>query len=429
MTTPSCFSGTGLSIDVRTPYVLGAEAIDNYTENVNDYSHTISADGGFTSASFTTTGNDAFVEDWLQNGLGRHITVYGSSLEIVWEGFVNQIDINMGGVSFSRGPLTNLGNRVMGTYTEIIVYDSGEEVTGTTTETIIVEDKDSQLRYGIWEKIINVGTALPSEADYARDLFLVENCKPEGFPSINLSGSSGETSITLQCRGYIDWLDYVYNAYPPEVPIIVGYSESSSASPSYSSSASASPSSSESASPSAGMSGWMDVIWASDKIIAILVEDPNHIIDTLYDKIYFNGVPVIAQELDNRTAKTIIDEILTLGGGNDDRWTFGIYANKKPVYQQIPTEIEYIYYKNNLNQAIETISGNIVNPWNVLPCKWVIIPDVLSSSGIKVGTPGNDPRVFFAEEVTYTAPDQVSISGAKVRKLEQYLAKLGLGGG
>jgi hypothetical protein len=171
----------------------------------------------------------------------------------------------------------------------------------------------------------------------------------------------------------------------------------------------------------------MDVIWASDKIIAILGEDPNHIIDTLYDKIYFNGVPVIAQELDNRTAKTIIDEILTFGGGNDDRWTFGIYANKKPIYQQIPTEIEYIYYKNNLTQAIETISGNILKPWNVLPCKWVIIPDVLSSSGIKA--PGNDPRVFFAEEVTYTAPDQVSISGAKVRKLEQYLAKLGLGGG
>jgi hypothetical protein len=391
MTTPSCFSGTGLSIDVKIPYVQGTDAIGNYTDNINSYTHTISASGGFTSASFTTTGNESFAENWLEYGLGRHITVYGSSLEIVWEGFVNQLDINMGGVSFSRGPLTNLGNRVMGTYTPIIDYTGGEPITGTTTETLVVDNEDSQLKYGIWEKIINIGTAEPEEADYARDLFLSENCVPEGFPSINLSDNSGEISISVQCRGYIDWLDYVYNLGEVEVD---------------------------------GVS-----IFSSDKIIAILAEDPNNIISTSYDKIYFNGVLVIDKELDNRTAKTIIDEILTYGGGNDDRWTFGIYANRKPVYQQIPTEVEYIYYKNNLNQAIETISGGILKPWNVLPCKWVAVPDVMSSSGIKVNAPRNDLRVFFAEEVTYTAPDQVSISGAKVRKLEQYLAKLGLGGG
>ncbi|MCJ7741654.1 MAG: hypothetical protein MUO95_03105, partial [Methanoregula sp.] len=208
---------------------------------------------------------------------------------------------------------------------------------------------------------------------------------------INLSDNSGEISISVQCRGYIDWLDYVYNLGEVEVD---------------------------------GVS-----IFSSDKIIAILAEDPNNIISTSYDKIYFNGVLVIDKELDNRTAKTIIDEILTYGGGNDDRWTFGIYANRKPVFQQIPTEVEYIYYKNNLNQAIETISGGLLKPWNVVPCKWVAVPDVMSSSGIKISSPKNDLRVFFAEEVTYTAPDQVSISGAKVRKLEQYLAKLGLGGG
>jgi hypothetical protein len=409
-------SSSGLSIVVYRPLILGGDHIGDFTEDVNSYTHTISASGGFTSASFTTTGNEIFAGDWLEYGLGRHIVVHGSSLEIVWEGFVNQIEIDMGGVSFSRGPLTNLGNRVMGTFTEIIQYEDGrEDVTGGANETLVVDNEDSQSRYGIWEKIINVGTALPIEADYTRDLFLVENCNPEGIPTINLGGT-GEISITVQCRGYIDWLDYIYNVFPPETPITDNYSVSSS------------PSSSVSASPSAGMIGWMPLIWASDKIIAILEEDPNHIIDTFYDKIYFNGVIVLAQELDNRTAKTIIDEILTLGGGNDDRWTFGIYANRKPVYQQIPTEVEYIYHKNAFNQAIETISGDILKPWNILPCKWIAVPDVLSSKGINVSTI-DDPRIFFAEEVTYTAPDQLSISGAKVRKLEQYLAKLGLGGG
>lgn len=391
MTTSSAFSGTGLSIDVKTPFIQGMEAIGNYAQDINSYTHTISASGGYLSASFNTAGSEGFAEDWLQNGLGRHITVYGPSVEVIWEGFVNQLDISMGGVSFSRGPLTNLGNRVTAWYTPIIEYVEGEAITGTTMPTLTVDDNESKLRYGIWEKIINLGTMESQNADYARDLFLAENSSPEGFPSINLTDNTGDVSINVQCRGYIDWLGYVYTYGDPEVD---------------------------------GTS-----IFASDKVIAILGQDPNDIISTSYEMIGFNGVLVIDKELDDRTAKTIIDEILTLGGGTDDRWTFGIYANRRPVFQSIPTEVEYIYYKNNRTQAIETIDGVILDPWNVVPCKWVAIPDILSSAGIKISYPRDDPRVFFAEEVTYTAPDQVTISGAKVRKLEQYLAKLGLGGG
>jgi hypothetical protein len=79
-------------------------------------------------------------------------------------------------------------------------------------------------------------------------------------------------------------------------------------------------------------------------------------------------------------------------------------------------------------QEIQTLDGGVVNSWDMRPCKWVAVPSFLAGFGYKKVDFRNDPRVFFAEEVNFTAPDQVVISGAKVRKLSQYLAKLGLGG-
>lgn len=386
MTTPSSFSGTGLSIDVRTPYIQGADPLGNYAANVNSYNHVISASGGYLSASFTTVGNETFAEDWLAYGLGRHIIVYGPSAEIIWEGFVNQLDINMGGVTFTKGPLVEIANRVSGVYTPVIDPTTDPPITGTALETTLTEDSESILKYGIWEKLLNIGTVLLADAYYIRDLYLEENAFPDGNPSISISGGSKNYSITVNCRGYIDWLEYIYNFTDSHLSI-----------------------------------------YLSEIIKNILGSDPNDIISTDYSSISENLVIKDPWTEDNKTAKTLIDELLALGGGSDDRWTFGIYKNRKAIYAPIPTEVEYIYYKTGTTQQIETTQGTIVEPWNVLPCKWVTIPTFLSNLNISASNIKNDPRIFFAEEVNFTAPDQVTINGAKVRRLAQYMAKLGLG--
>jgi hypothetical protein len=387
MTTPSVFSSNGLSISIYVPLIQGSEQIGDYSTEISNYAHNISAAGGFISADISISGDNNFAENWLQFGLGRHVVVRGSSMQTVWEGFVNQIDIAMGGVNFSRGPLTSLCNRVSAMYTPIIDYDpiTNEPITGTGTETIIVEDEFSQSRYGIWEKLLNIGDVEKSDAEYIRDLYLAENLTPEGFPSLSI-GSGNDISINIHCRGYIDWLSYVYNYSVAQLSIE-----------------------------------------ASEKIKKVIDDDPNNIISTTYDKIDYNGVLINMYEDSNKLAKTVIDDVVTLGGGSDDRWTFGIYANREPVFKVIPTTVEYIYHKTEKLQQVETIDNQIVNPWDVVPCKWVAIPEFLTGFGIKIDIPKNDPRVFFGEEVTYTAPDQVSISGAKIRRLTQYMAKLGLG--
>lgn len=383
---PSKFSQKGLSVKISVPLVQGNSFIGNFSDTVDDYSHVISASGGYLSSSLKLMGNNDFVENWLQYGLGRDIEVYNPQLKVIWKGFVNQLDANMGGATFSRGPLTNIGNRVSGMYTPIIDPDTDPPITGTATETTIGENLDSQYKYGIWEKLLNIGTVSLDDAYYIRDLYLEENANPDGNPSLSISDNSGELSVSLSCRGYVDWLDYVYNYTADHVSI-----------------------------------------YLSEIIKRILTDEPNNVISTDYNRIEENLYIRDPWTEDNKTAKSLIDDVLSLGGGNDDRWTFGLYEDNQAIYEPIPTSVEYIYYKTGITQQVETITGAVVEPWDVLPCKWVAIPTFLASFGIKIENIKDDPRVFFGEEVNFTAPDQVTISGAKVRKLAQYMAKLGLG--
>lgn len=385
----SKFQSSGLTLSVNAPLVQGGAFIDDITKEIGSYTHNISESGGYKSCEFNIACNQVQAENWLQYGLGRHIVVYNPSLDIVWEGFVNELTVNMGFATFGRGPLIDIANRVSVTYTELIEYPDGtvEPVTGVTAETVITEDEESQDKYGIWEKVVNVGEVFPADAIYIRDLYLEENSLPGGNPSLNLSGSSSEISVSVSCRGYIEWLTYVYNDEFEN-----------------------------------------QYVYCSELIKTILGADPNSVFSTYYDRIDENLVLHATYTNENKLAKTLVDDILALGGGSDDRWTFGIYANRKAVYSAIPTEVEYIFHKTDKGQQVETLAGEIIQPWNVKPGKWVAIPAFLASFDYNLGGLRNDPRTFFAEEVTFTAPDQITISGGKVKSLAQYMAKLGLRG-
>lgn len=398
MSIRSAISDKGLSIAIFAPNVQGQNYLGNLSAEVSSYEHSINATDGFAEAKFTFSCNSITANDWLQNGIGRHIVVYGPSLQIIWEGYVNQLSINMGAVTFERGPLTEIVNRVSAMYTPIFdtcpdpaiipdCDDTNGPITGATTETIIVEDSDSQDRYGIWEKVLSIGTCYQEDAEYIRDLYLYENAHVGGGPSIALGSSGSDISVSVTCRGYIDWLNYIYNNDDVELSVI-----------------------------------------CSELIKTVLDADPNYIISANYSRILENLAIHSSYTDDNKTARAFIDEILTVGGGNDDRWTFGIFENRRAVYAPIPTSVEYIYHKTGLTQQIETINGELVEPWDVRPCKWVGIPDFLAGIAFRTDNIRKDPRVFFAEEVSYTAPDSVTINGGKVNRLSQYMAKLGLGG-
>lgn len=386
MTTPSCLSSKGLSLIAYDPLVIGNNIIANLTESISSYTHTISANGGFTSASFVINGSSNYIEDWLINGMGRHIQLYSPELRIIWEGFVNQAEARIGSMTYSLGPLTGIANRVMAWYTPVWYVDD-VKYTGTTYPTILVEDADSQAKYGIWEKVLNIGEVTDDEAEYIRDLYLEENANPVGNPTLSIPSGSHPT-INIQCRGYIDWLsNYVYEDL--------------------------------------AVNQW---VYMNDMIEAILGDDPNDIISLSYDNIDENTLIFPTHQEEGKTAKTLIDDIVMQGDASNNRWLFGIYADRKASYRAVEPTVEYVYHRDSNVLSVETIYKENVNPWDVTAGKWVSIPAATHGKIYDISFPRTDIRSFFGEEVTFTAPDQVVISGAKIRKLSQYMAQRGLGG-
>ena len=177
--------------------------------NVQDYTHKISASGGFDSATLNFPTKQAQTEDWFINGLGRHIIVYGQSLNIIWEGFVNEISINVGVLSAKVGPLLEIANKVKVTH-QTISYNTNPPVGGEQAETAFANDTTSQSNYGILESIVSGGTGSTTEMEQIRDTYIEENRSPQNDRSLNIGSSPQNATVTLSCMGYYHILDHYY---------------------------------------------------------------------------------------------------------------------------------------------------------------------------------------------------------------------------
>jgi len=390
MTSPSLYQTIGLSVSVYEPLILGETFLFTLTNQYTGYSHEILANGGFWTANLNLNLSLLDAEDWYENGLGRRVTVYNAAGSVVWEGFVNQITLNAGTLSEIRGPLLDIGNRVSAIYTplDVSVYPP---VSGTTTVTTISEDTDSQGMYGIIEKVVSAGTTTQDNAEQVRDIFLAENKLPETSGDLSLSPGSGQNAaVTLECLGYIHWLGvYIYNS------TTTGF----------------------------------DVV--SDKLIDILAADPNGIISTNTNEIEANAFLTPAVEDRNRFAWDIIKELIALGNDTDDtRRLFGLYAERVARYNTQPQTIEYHHRLTDPAQRVTTPQGAIVYPWDVLPGKWLFVPDFLVGRPQDTSDLALDPRCKFVESVRYDAPWSISIGGEKGGGLlSQLLAKITFTGG
>ncbi|MHC4748297.1 MAG: hypothetical protein ACYTFW_00340 [Planctomycetota bacterium] len=331
------------------------------------------------------------IDEWLENGLGRHVVVYSGETEFLWEGFVNKVTFNIGALSAVRGPMFDIGNRVSVIYTPIIDALVDPVVTGSATETPITEDADSQARYGIIEKIISGGQLVDDgtidEAEEIRDLYLAEMKLPYTDETINL-GSLAEPSMTVECLGYKEWLKtYVYNEYD-------------------------------------SISVTLDT-----KIKNVLGNDPNSIFSTDYSFIVSNALLTNKLDDKNRFANTIIEELVGQGDASNNRWSFRVDEDRVCYYEAIPTTIKYLHSLTSSAQNLTLLDGTEIRPWIVRAGEWVEISDFVTSETEYSPTDlRTNPRLLFAEQVTYTAPHQLSIVGGKISSVRQRLNQLGVGG-
>jgi len=147
-----------------------------------------------------------------------------------------------------------------------------------------------------------------------------------------------------------------------------------------------------------------------------------------YSKMENNGFLTSQYENTNRMAWDVMQQLVGVGDVNDDRYTLGVYNDRLVTYAPIPSDTEYQHRIGSPNMRFERYgSGQEIMPWNVRPAKWSFLPDFLTGRSVS-STMRRDPRNVFIEQVVYTAPWSLQISGNRTGRLDQKLAKLGMRG-
>jgi hypothetical protein len=388
VTIPSFHQAKNISINIYTP------TIGSYTprgvfegevgKNVNSYSHTIAAVGGYLNSSFTIFDRLNNLEDWLL-GVGRHVEVYNPSLDEIWEGFVNRVTLNVGALSVVRGPLTSIANRVEVVYSSVDT-SVNPPVFGVRDRTPQANDTTSQDRYGIIQKVLSVGGTTESEATQIRDTWLSENAEVETSQQFN-NQSVAQPSVTIECFGYVYFLNlFTYNQTANTGDINV-----------------------------------------STQIENTISADPNGLFSTDFSGIDTNTLQVKRFVNDDNKGWDYIKSLTAQGDASDNRYTFGIYNDRKAIYTAQPTDTAYFQRIADPKVRVETPTGLEVKPWNVTASRWLFYPDVL----IGKSPPANkrdDPRYEFIETLSFSIPWNLTHTGSKQGRLSQKLARLGLGG-
>jgi len=389
MTTPSSPSNIGLNIALKSPLVGTRNYPDMKLTGITDsYNHVISAFGGFDTAEIVLSGNQLNVEELFDTGLVRHVQVHNQGLSLVWEGFVDEIELVIGGLTMTRGPVMGIANRVSAVYAD---DGSGPgpvpPVIGARDVTAIADNTASQALYGIVEKVLSTGPRDATEAEQERDTYLAENAYPATSQQLTLGQTGSKAQVTLRCKGYFNWLDaYVYNYVVDKLTTTV-----------------------------------------STKLRRILAADTNAIFSTDYSGIETNAVATGGYEDDDMMAMALIKSAVALGGASYDRYLFGVYDNRKVIAETSSSNWEYQWRIADRSQNVYNRSGAKVDPWDIKPGKWLFLPDFLSNRT----QPTNlrlDPRMIFIESVSFDAPYGLTITGGKTDRLPQLLAELSLGG-
>lgn len=355
------------------------------TRQLRKYTHEIEAVGGYWSAQFTIRGGRHLMDDWLQDGIGRHVDVYDDSLTKCWEGFVNKVTANYGPLSAVRGPLMDAANSVSVAYSTIEYDEDDNPIVGTRTMTAVEDDTDSQDLWGILPKVLSTGGVGDGEAENIRDTYLAQHSLPRTSKE-SRSDSSADTSVTVDCLGYVHWLNWVYEL---------------------------------------ATGGTMD---ADAKVLDILGDTPNVAwLAFNTQHVDANTMQVPAWEDEDKLAWSVMKDVVARGDATYNRWLFGIYNDMEAWYHAAPTTVEYQQRLSQPRPRVENVEGDEIYPWKVRPGKWLMFPDFLIGQAAELDL-RDDPRAMFIEMVKFTSPSDLHLKGGSIDTVGAVVAQLGLSG-
>jgi hypothetical protein len=148
----------------------------------------------------------------LFNLLRCPVEIYNDQGEIVWWGYVADVEVSEGAIT-ARASIDTLVNRVAVAY----AYTSEANTVGERATTAYAQDDLSVDEYGTFERLESSGTSNPTAADAQRDQFLAQY----RYPTVVTEIRPGENkpSATVQCRGWFTTLSRRMWAQPLTGPV------------------------------------------------------------------------------------------------------------------------------------------------------------------------------------------------------------------
>ena len=366
-----------LSITALAPVI--AQATDTFQERLQTQGegYTISATYGYDSCNFTLTGDMDYLRGWFRAGLVRDIIWRSPPGRMVWNGYVESMRLQEGGLSRSKS-IAPMSNRIY------YVYSSLDTSTNPPTvkeqKTITVNNTTSQGVYGIKTATISGGQISDTAAAIEADTTLTEASRIR-IDEVMVFGSGQPPALSVRCVGYAHMLDWF------------NYSQVSN-------------------------SGDENL---STIIAAVLAADPNSVMSTSATNIDTNTTQAEEYYNGDRTAWRVIRDLTARGGAANNRWIAGVYEGRAVTYKQAETidtrwnqvaANKYLSYQKNPTDPGDRIfdeAGREIEPWDARPDKLFF-------------TVGYGKQPQYIEQVIFTAPYRLQTKSSDLNPLRQVVS-------
>jgi len=336
----------------------GARFINRYI--ALNYQHTIAAQGGYDTAQCDiAVRSQTEGQDFLNNYLGCFVRCYADNPYFpIWEGLINRITFNSGGVSFTTS-LDELANNVAVTFTG---------AANALTQGVVANNTASQNIYGFKSDQIEFGpdTSAGSHRGRLRDTILAQRA----WPQTSITQGGGDTNlVTLELIGMYHTLEWEYQ-----------------------------------------FTGLTAAATQFDTRITVNLLPLLGNGATFFDNADFSQISANVATTPAQTRMSYWEKILQIAEGGDaaNYWVTGITPTNPQTgkrvlyYRQSNAATEYTARQSD-GLRIRDLYGRYVPPWTVTPDRAVFVSDVLVGYNTAVAV---DPRLTYIFRIQYDANTQ-----------------------
>lgn len=345
---------------------------------IEDYTHSISATGGYEACNVSFHGTLDDAAYWLDQ-LMAAIICYGPDAETIWAGFLSGVSVDLGQEKIDLS-LDDMANAVAVRYQP----DIGQQAT-----TAFTVDSESINTFGRKELIYSGSGMAAAAATSLRDTLLTARAYPVSKRSSQVATGqrSSEVQISLQCTGWYYALDWLTTSSSTTATAVT-----------------------------------------TAQVASLLASynSTNAFFSTATTDIAASGVSDTQYIEANTPYRTKIERLLSLGNSSGERIAYGVYeAQTFKANTWSAATPDVIGYRRYLGDgAIYSAYGARVDYWNVRPDAMYQTVDLLGAQG----TISQDGiATYYVERVTCSINRQgvsVKLEPARSSELDVLLARI-----